>query len=113
MGYKRKARILFLAEATHLASMAAELGNQLGSAWLECRAMPLAQPGSELLQWADLLITLDSVAQQNRPRLPPTAQHRHCPCPDPASAHDCLVAHIHSLLGGMKMLDSGTSLKVS
>jgi len=107
VGYKRKARVVFLADDSHLASMAAELGNQLGSAWLECRAVPFTQASSELLQWADLLVTLDSVAQQNRPRLPPTTQHRHCPCPDPANAHDCLAAHIHSLLGGMKILDGG------
>lgn len=107
MGYKRKARIVFLAENSHLASMAAELGNQLGSAWLECRAVPLMQTSRELLQWADLLITLDGVAQQNHTGLPPTTQYRHCPCPNPASAHDCLTEHIQSLLGGMKILGGG------
>lgn len=107
MGYKRKARILFVAENFQLAEMAAGLGNQLGSAWLECRAVPLMQNSNELLQWADLLVTLDDAAQQNKPSLPPTTQHRHCPCPNPASAHDCLTTHIHSLLGGMKIIGGG------
>lgn len=112
MGYKRKARIVFLADNPHLASMAAELGSQLGSAWLECRAVPLMQTSSELLQWADLLITLDGVAQQNHPGLPPTTQHRHCPCPYPANARNCLTAHIQSLVGGMKMLDGDPPSKL-
>ena len=105
MGYKRKAHVVFLAENARLADAATELGNQLGGVWLECRTAPLRQTGSELVQWADLLITLDGVAQQNCPARLPTVQHRHWPCPDQASIHDCLAAHIQSLLGGMKILD--------
>lgn len=112
MGYKRKARIVFLAESVQLADMAAELGNKLGRAWLECRTVPLAHPSSDLLQWADLIITLDEVAQQNHPKLLHTAQQRHCPCPNMADAHDCLATHIQSLLGGMRILNGGYPPKI-
>jgi len=109
MGYKRKARILFLGmHHACRAPMAEGLANALGDGWIEARAAGLdpqpldplavaamAEAGiiladhrspltADLLRWADLVVTLDAAARDRCPPLPSGVQHRHYPFAIPA-----------------------------
>ena len=102
MGYKRKARVLFVASGDgSRAAMAAAFANTLGQAYLEAPAVCLdhAPATTELreamrasgvamademlcaldassLAWADLLVTLDEAADRACPPLPKGVQKR-------------------------------------
>lgn len=103
MGYKRKARILFLSLHNACRSQMAEgLANHLGEQWMEARSAgfdprpldPLAleamaevgidlagaqakEMDGDLPRWADLVVTLDNDSLRLRPPLPAGVQHRH------------------------------------
>lgn len=143
MGYKRKARIVFLAGSDgNLAAMAAGFANSLGSKWMEGKAAafshaPLAPaaiaamhesaivlamenmpaPDTELLQWVDLIVTLDAEAEKSCPPLPAHVQKKHYPF-EPVEGsdiatyrkvRDVIRARIEGMIGGMSLLDKDAS----
>lgn len=111
MGYKRKARILFVCRDNGASSRMAEaFANALGGDVMEARSagivpavldpavIPcLAEAGialrnekptavsPELIAWADLVVTLDEPAERNCPPVPHGAQRRFFPFPAPAA----------------------------
>lgn len=138
MGYKRKARIVFLAGSdASLAAMAATFANELGTAFMEAKAASfslhppdpaaiavmgelgiplsaeiLSAPGPALLEWADLLVTLDAEAAQHCPPLPRNTQQKHYPfetAMQPGTEayrtlRDAIRHRIEGMTGGMRML---------
>lgn len=121
MGYKRKARILFLGGLHPVPpNLAAYYANRLGGEWMEARAAVL--PGvagdvpvvtADAVAWADLLVTLDGVANAERPPLQPGLQHRHYPfepLPDVTDkpAWTTLAGRIRErvegMIGGMRLM---------
>ena len=143
MGYKRKAHIIFLSEANQLSLMAATMANAYGVEWLEGRAVTLegvshvasttsvAQVMQEiglelntqvqvldeaLLQWADLVVTMDETVKNACPTLLPGVQLRHYPFPDPGAVHvplaecrqirDKVRARIEGMIGGMRLMQN-------
>lgn len=121
MGYKRKARVVFLGGSHPVpASLAAHYANRLGDAWMEARAAVL--PGvagdvpvmdAALLAWGDLLVTVDEAARVACPPLRPGLQHRHYPFePIPAAvdkdAWTVLAVRIRQrvegMMGGMRLM---------
>ncbi|MHB1241089.1 MAG: low molecular weight phosphatase family protein [Gammaproteobacteria bacterium] len=151
--YKRKARVLFVAaELPWAAPMAAAYANALGSDWLESRC---ASPGAtgedtraiavmaearldlraqavmvldpDLLDWADLVVTLGPAAAAHDPALASHPRRKHWPVEDPrarAGANEAVVLdgmraerdelrrRIEGMLGGLRMLgksDSGVA----
>lgn len=143
MSYKRKARIVFLAgNDGSLAAMAAGFANTLGAEWMDGKAAsfscaPLASaaiaamsesgisllmeslsaPDAKLLQWADLLVTLDAKAEKYCPPLPAHVQKKHYAFetveePNIAAyrkVRDAIRARIEGMVGGMTMLEKDTS----
>ena len=144
MGYKRKAHIVFLCGANKLSLMAEGFANALGNQWLEGRAAVLAvdaggscvyqvmsEAGVELsgrqgqaldaalLQWADLVVTMDEAAKAGCPPLPAGVQLRHYPFDDPDSGQATLTAcrqirdqvraRVEGMIGGMKLLQKASS----
>lgn len=125
MAYKRKARILFLGGLHPVPpNLAAHYANRLGSEWMEARAAVL--PGvagdvpvltGDVLAWADLLVTLDAVANTARPPLRLGLQHRHYPfepIPDVADkpAWSALAVRIRErvegMVGGMRLMQQAS-----
>ncbi|MES2407031.1 MAG: hypothetical protein V4528_06890 [Pseudomonadota bacterium] len=126
MAYKRKARILFLGGLHPVPpNLAAHYANGQGTDWMEARAAVL--PGvtgdvpvldDDVLQWADLLVTLDAAALAACPPLRPGLQHRHSPFePLPGvadkSAWTVLASRIRErvegMVGGMQMMQRASS----
>lgn len=125
MAYKRKARILFLGGLHPVPpNLAAHYANRLGSEWMEARAAVL--PGvvgdvpvltGDVWAWADLLVTLDAVANTARPPLRLGLQHRHYPfepIPDVADkpAWSALAVRIRErvegMVGGMRLMQQAS-----
>ena len=113
MGYKRKARVLFLSSGNSRSLMAAGFANQLGGNWLEGQpavlkkqdydsmaVKVLQESGVEwggsnpeevnetLLKWADLVVLMDAEAEQYCPALPQGVQKRSYFFDDPAGQAD-------------------------
>jgi hypothetical protein len=121
MGYKRRARVIFLGGLHPApANLAAHYAQKLGSEWLEARAAVLAGVEGEvpsldeaMLAWADLLVTLDHAALAAKPVLRAGVQHRHYPFePIPAvsdkAGWQALAARVRSrvegMIGGMRLM---------
>jgi hypothetical protein len=121
MGYKRRARVVFLGGLHPApANLAAHYAQKLGSEWLEARAAVLPGVQGEvpamddaMWAWADLLVTLDAVALASRPALRAGMQHRHYPFePIPAVSDKTgwqdLAARVRSrvegMIGGMRLM---------
>ncbi|HUW29404.1 MAG TPA: hypothetical protein VMV97_12420 [Sulfuriferula sp.] len=121
MGYKRKARILFLGGLHPVPpNLATHYANRLGAEWMEARAAVL--PGvagdvplltDDVLAWADLLVTLDAVANAARPSLRSGLQHRHYPFEptpevDDKPAWSALAGRIRErvegMIGGLRLM---------
>ena len=121
MGYKRRARVVFLSGLHPApANLAAHYVHKLGSEWLEARAAVL--PGVEgdvpaldeaMLAWVDLLVTLDAAALAVKPALRAGMQHRHYPFEPIPSVSDkvawqALAAKVRSrvegMIGGMRLM---------
>ncbi len=142
--YKRRARILFVGAGTGgLAEMAAAWARQLGGEWLEGRCAlperyganpraaavmleggvdlsrhPCMQLSEDLLEWADLVVTLGAAGQDTCPALPAGKPVKHWPLDDPAQAagteetimaayrqaSEATHSRVASMIGGMRML---------
>lgn len=120
MGYKRKARILFVSYANPAAPMAQALANSLGRDWMEARALWLGPraPAEDMvavlqeagiaspeevepvlderwLAWADLVVALDRAAAGLLPEALRAARRRCYPLADSGwpDRGDSLRAH--------------------
>jgi arsenate reductase (thioredoxin) len=142
--YKHKARILFLCTGNSCRSQMAEgWANRLGGEWLEAKSAGIEAHGKnpraiavmreagvdishqestrvtpEMLDWADLVVTVCGHADEHCPVLPPGVQKKHWPLEDPAKAtgteeeimakfratRDEVKSRVESMIGGIKML---------
>jgi hypothetical protein len=100
--YKRKARVLFLDGGSGMAGVAAAIAGEVGGPWLEGLAASLPPDGA-LLEWADLVVTLDEDAERGCPALPGQVQRRHYPVGDEAALRE----RISGMVGGMRMMGRG------
>ena len=122
MGYKRRARVVFLGGVHPApANLATHYAHKFGAVWMEAQAAVLPGVAGEvavldntMLDWADLVVTLDSMAQVNLPRLPSGVQHRHYPFePIPPAADKAawgeLAARVRQrvegMIAGMRLLE--------
>lgn len=148
--FKRKVRVLFLCTGNACRSQMAEgWANQLGQDWLEARSAGIEAHGKnpraiavmhevgvdisrqesktltpEMLEWADLVVTVCGHADESCPVLPPHVQKKHWPLEDPAKAtgseqevmtkfraiRDEIRERIDGLIGGLRMLARKTPL---
>lgn len=142
--YKRPARILFLCTGNACRSQMAEgFARAWGSQWLEARSAGLEAHGvnplavqsmadiginisqqtsdiltPEMLEWADLVVTLCAQADALCPLLPASCRKKHWPVTDPARAsgseteisqcfaevRDKIGARVKSMIGGLKLM---------
>ncbi len=94
MAYKRRARVLFLGPPV-LVTAAIAASRELGADWLEARADE--PPASD---WADLVVTLDSVSRDLLPALPATTRHKHWDVDTPPAVRK----RVAGMIGGMRLL---------
>ncbi|MDH5692781.1 MAG: arsenate reductase ArsC [Gammaproteobacteria bacterium] len=146
MTYKRPVRVLFLCTGNSCRSQIAEgLANALGKGKLEARSAGIKAHGKnpraiatmrelgidishqesqvfddQMLNWADLVITVCSSADQHCPVLPAHVQKKHWPFPDPAKAQgsdaqiesvfrevrDQILTKIQGMIGGLALWEN-------
>ena len=94
MGYKRRARVLFLGPPA-LSAAALEAALELGAEWLEPST---AEPPAS--GWADLVVTLDPVSLDLLPALPATTRHKHWDVATPPAVRE----RVAGMIGGMRLL---------
>lgn len=134
MGYKRKARVLFLSAEPGPALAAVHFAQAIGKDWLEARGGALRPGTADLalteavgkatgtpvegvsipmdataLAWADLLVTLDAQAAMACPSPGPGQQLRHYPVvegdgDEPALLCERIRRRVAGMVGGMRML---------
>ena len=126
MGYKRRARVVFLSGLHPApANLAAHYAQKLGGEWLEAQAAVLPDVvgdvpvlNDRMLAWADLLVTLDAAAYAAKPVLRPGMQHRHYPIEPIPPASDkaawqalaAMVRHrVEGMIGGMRLMHKAAS----
>lgn len=145
MGYKRKVRVLFLGSGNSGRSRMAEgFARVLGGDRLEMRSAGIDAGGQDprairamaeagidvsgqasarltldLLDWADLVVTVSSHADRQCPPIPPRTQRKHWPLKDPACAsgteeeleaayretREAVRAHVAGMIGGLRLMD--------
>lgn len=144
MACKRKARILFLCTGNSCRSQMAEgWARHLGGDWLEARSAGIEAHGkdpraiavmgeagvdisgqqstrltTDMLAWADTVVTVCGHADEHCPALPPGVQKIHWPIEDPARAagteeevmavfravRDEIRRRVEGLIGGLRLL---------
>ncbi len=142
--YQRKARILFLCTGNSCRSQMAEgWANHLGSEWLEATSAGIEAHGKnpraiavmreagvdishqestrvtpQMLEQADLVVTVCGHADEHCPVLPPGVQKKHWPLEDPAKAtgteeeimakfhatRDEIKSRVEDMIGGIELL---------
>lgn len=142
--YKRRVKVLFLCTGNSCRSQMAEgWANHLGGDWLEAQSAGIEAHGKnpraiavmreagvdiarqestrvtpEMIEWADLVVTVCGHADEHCPVLPPGVQKKHWPLSDPAKAtgseeevmtvfratRDEVRSRVEGLIGGLKML---------
>lgn len=142
--YQRKARILFLCTGNSCRSQMAEgWANHLGSEWIEAHSAGIEAHGKnpraiavmreagvdisrqestrvtpQMLEQADLVVTVCGHADEHCPVLPPGVQKKHWPLEDPAKAtgteeqimakfratRDEIKIRVEGMIGGIKLL---------
>lgn len=142
--YKRKARVLFLCTGNSCRSQMAEgYANTLGKDWIEAKSAGIEAHGknpraiaimaddgvdiseqesmvvtAEMLEWADLIVTVCGHADENCPAISTHVRKKHWPLDDPAkttgseveisrafqTTRDEVKRRIASMVNGMKML---------
>jgi len=142
--YKRKARVIFLSTGNSCRSQMAEgYANSLGKDWIEAKSAGIEARGknpraistmlddgvdisgqvstdmtAEMMEWADLIISVCEHAEQNCPVLPPQTRKKYWSLDDPAKAtgsqeeiskafeatRDEVKRRVNSMISGMKML---------
>ena len=143
--YKRKARILFLcADNSCRSQMAEGYANALGSDRVEAKSAGIeahnknpraisimAEDGvdisqqestvvdNDIMEWADLIVTVSAYANEHCPATPPTALKKYWPMDDPAKStgseeeiteqfrevRNEIKRRVNSLLGGLRMME--------
>lgn len=98
MPYKRRARVLFVADGSE-AALAHACAQRIGADWLEPCA-DKSPPSAAALAWADLVVSLDESAQATMPALPPNARHVHWRI----AGHDDIERRMLGMIGGMRLL---------
>ena len=146
--YKRKARVLFLCTGNSCRSQMAEgYANKIGKDWIEAKSAGIKAYGispraisimledgvdissqesaivsSEMLEWADLLVSVCGYADENCPVVPYHVRKKHWPLDDPAKAkgsqdeitqafrstRDEVKRRITSMVNGMKMMSKSS-----
>jgi len=144
MGYKRKAHVLFLCTGNSCRSQMAEgYANSIGVDWVEAKSAGIEAHGknpraisimaedgvdisaqastvvtTEMMEWADLLVSVCGHADENCPVVPSHVRRKHWPLEDPAKAQgtdkeihkaflntrDEVKRRIESMVNGLKML---------
>lgn len=122
--FKRPAHVLFLsASPGDLARNAYDAATRLGDRWLEGRAAcvaisPSARPtcavepvNAALFEWADLVVTLDELAERYCLSRPPAVRHKHWSLTPGQSGGEAgnalseqIEARVASMVGGLRML---------
>jgi arsenate reductase len=142
--FKRKARVLFLCTGNSCRSQMAEAyGRILGADMIEVQSAGIEAHGKnpraiavmaedgvdistqestrfsdDMLDWADLVVTVCGHADEQCPLLPSGTQKKHWPLPDPAKAtgseeeimaqfravREDVKRRVNSMLGGMRLL---------
>lgn len=130
--FKRPAHILFLAAAPgHLARMASDSAARLGERWLEGRGACVDGAGAvgadctvepidlALLEWADLVVTLDELSQRHCPALSPRVRRKHWSLGEVQGCNEArsdlavdIEARVASMVGGLRMLARSDSTGV-
>ena len=148
LGYKRKARVLFLSSGNGSRSlMASCFANQLGASWMEGQPSVFKKQGHDLvvsivmqemgvscmgddldelnearLQWADLVVLMDKMAEVQCPPLPQGVQKRSYFFDDPAEmagsavsqneryrkVRDQIKLRVEGMIGGFMMLQKAS-----
>lgn len=151
--YKRPARILFLCTGNACRSQMAEgFANAWGSTWLEARSAGIEAHGQnpdaitamaaigidisnqesvivseDMLNWADLIITVCEQADDQCPVIPSHCQKKHWPFPDPAKmagsdieirqhfaeVRDAIGKRVRSMINGMQLMAKSDSRSLS
>ncbi len=150
--YKRKVRILFLAaHPVVCARMAEACAHDLGPGWLESRSacltlshkdplvrafsegngvheylLPPALLAEDMLEWADLVVTLGGREEEFDLSLPPSTRRKHWVLTESVQGHetdeqiriklhsiqDEIKRHVQGIIGGIRLLarsDGGSS----
>ena len=110
MGYKRKVRVAFLSEGDpSLAPLAAQIA-AVAADWIEARAAWLTRHEGEaelldstLLAWADLVVTLDAMAEAQCPALPAGVLKRYYPVGK--NPNEELQRRIAGMVGGLRLME--------
>lgn len=101
------------AAAFSLAPLASAAAAAMRESGISLATESLAAPDAKLLQWADLIVTLDAEAEKCCPPLPTHLQKKYYPF-EPVEGpnitayrklRDAIRTHIEGMIGGMAMME--------
>jgi hypothetical protein len=107
MPFKRRLRLVFVAlDHPEWAQEAVDLAEHSAWTWIRARAASPAETG--ILEWADLVLTLEDRAARALPALPARVQVRHLDLAGNAEARAAQIAErLRGIVGGLKLLGRG------